>query len=373
MKAAWPKTPSANQVKLVAAAVGLVGLVLLVVLAYFDLTAALWGWLVAVQFWIALPLGAFGVLMMHCLTGGAWGTALQPLARSTLMLIPLFAVALLPLLIGLDRIMSWTAPVDTLSEVVANKRFYLNLPFFWGRNIAYALIWLLFTWKLGVWSRRSMSPGGAAAGLLLWLLTLTYFTVDWIQALEPEWYTDILGMIYAAETGTTFMALAILSLSVSRRMVEGDHKAAPALQDMAAIWLAGIVGWILLMFSQYIIMWSGNLPREVDWFIHRFTPGWYVQMLLAFALYAVIPFFALLSGAVRSNPRWLAWLAAGQLLGQLLLVDWSVTPSLHQNGWQLSWPALLAWVALGGVSVALGLHNLHLTPPQDALLSEAAR
>lgn len=278
-------------------------------------------WLAVSLIWGSLPLGALAMLMTHGLTGGRWGEQSRPLWLALAATLPLFAAAMLPLLFGLHTLFAWTAPAQELPEVVRNKLAYLNRPFFIVRSLGYFAIWLGLAWALGVWRRRGAAV--QAPGLILWLLSLTFFAFDWFMSLEPEFYSDIYGLMLG--TAMVAAAIACALLLGARRMDPGARR------DIANLWLAILLGWVFLAFSQYIVIWSANLPHEIGWYIHRSRGAWRPISVISFALFFLLPFAVLLSSAAKGRADWLMAAAAACLLGHILQICWLVLPAF--GGW----------------------------------------
>lgn len=297
-------------------------------------------WLTATLTWGALPIGAVAVLMTHGLTGGRWGDASRPLWIALAASMPLFALALLPLLLGLDSLFSWTRPPAELPDVVARKTAYLNEPFFIIRTLVYLVVWLGLTWLLGVWRQRT--PGAVhAPGLIVWLFALTFFSFDWLLSLEPEFYTDIMGLILA--TGSTAAGFAVALLLGVRHLEPAMRK------DLANIWLALLLGWGFLAFSQFIVIWSANLPHEIGWYLARREGPWPMVNLVALTLFLVLPFAVLLSSAAKRDANWLTLAAASCLAGHVLYVQYLVLPAFDENLGAQLWLGPAAVLVLGGL------------------------
>ncbi len=305
-----------------------------------DSRAMLQSWLAVSLTWGAIPLGAVAVLMTHDLTGGRWGAVSQPVWRALAATMPLFALSMLPLLLGLETLFLWTLPESFLPEVVTKKLLYLNEPFFVGRTLFYLLVWLGLAWSQGAWSRSGRDPLYSAPGLILWVLTITFFGFDWLMSLEPKFYSDVFGLMLCMSAAGSSMAAGILFLKGEGH----DESSIDARRDIANLWLAVLLGWAFMAFSQYIIIWSGNLPDEIGWYQHRSTPVWRGVSVLSFGLFCLMPFLILLSGAAKSSRRWLVVAATACLVGHVLQMLWLVLPAFGRwqgiQYWLL--PALLA-------------------------------
>lgn len=318
-------------------ALGLLALAACVYGALFAWPAFLRSWLTATLTWGVLPVGAIAILMAHGLTGGAWGRHSRTVWLALAGTMPLFIAAMLPLLFGLDQLFSWTGPEAQLPEVVRHKLAYLNVPFFVARSLVYFTIWLALARQLGAWQERATRVH--APGLIAWFFAVTYFGFDWLMSLEPRFYSDVFGLMLITGTAASSFAFGLL-LTVT--------DAAPATrQDLANLWLALLLGWLFMMFSQLIIVWSGNLPNEIIWYLHRQRAPWRMIGWIAFALFLLVPFTILLSSAAKRTRHWLLAATALSLTGHLLYVQWLVMPAFENWLAAQYWLDPAALIALG--------------------------
>jgi hypothetical protein len=317
--------------------IGLVALLLCAIGAFYDWAAFLRSWLVASLTWGALPLGAIAVLMTFGMTGGAWGQASQTVWRALAMTMPLFALAMLPLLFGTDELFSWTRPPSELPEVVRRKLLYLNEPFLLVRWAIYVVVWLGLAWLTAYKAR--LAKHIAAPGLILWVFTLTFFSTDWYMSLEPEFYSDVFGLERICAMAASGMAAGLWILA--------PHVTPAIRKDIANIWLAVLLSWAFMGFSQLIIIWSGNIPDEIVWYIHRAEGGWHWVGRASFVLFMLIPFVILLSTAAKQSRTWLRIAAGICLAGYVLQTQWMVLPAFEEWRSAQSWLDPAALVAIG--------------------------
>ncbi|HET8700393.1 MAG TPA: hypothetical protein VFL97_01860, partial [Nitrococcus sp.] len=305
--------------------------------AVFAWPAFLRSWLTATLTWGVLPVGAVAILMTHGLTGGAWGKHSRPVWLALAATMPLFIAAMLPLLFGLDQLFSWTQPAIQLPEDVQHKLGYLNEPFFIARNAIYFTFWLGLTGLLGVWQKRSWPI--YAPGLILWVFAVTFFAVDWLMSLEPLFYSDVFGLMMISGTAASSFAFGLLLVVANME---------PAIRkDLANLWLSVLLGWVFMMFAQLIIIWSGNIPHEIIWYVHRYKYPWPIINWAAFALYLVVPFAILLSTAAKRTRKWLTIATVLSLIGHLLFVQWLVLPAFKDWLPAQTWLDPAALIALG--------------------------
>ncbi|WP_157933852.1 hypothetical protein [Alloalcanivorax mobilis] len=321
-------------------------------------------WLVAAVTGLALPLGAMAVLMTHNLTGGRWGEPVRAPLKATIATLPVMLALFVPLLFNADLVFAWVAPATPLPEVVEAKRFYLNAPFLYLRFGLYAVIWLTLAVRLNVWRAEISRPTSASAGgLVLWGITLTFFSFDWLMSLEPTWYSDIVGLIFM---GSVLSMAPALMLLLPRVYIHGDRE--PLLEgarrDLAHLWLCAILFWAFVAFSQYLIIWSGDLPHEIRWYVHRSAGVWAAMAVVMMLLCAVLPFVALLPAAPKRRGRLLAGLAATVLLGHCVEFGWLILPAYPPASAALSWRAPVALVAVFAVQwMLIDVHRARARRP----------
>ena len=331
-------------------------------------------YLLAFVFWNGLAVGAMSVLMLQYLTGGAWGIAIRRELEAATRTLPMMAIAFLPLLVGLRRLYEWTRPdAVAADELLHRKAAYLNTPFFVARTVVAFAVWILMAYFLNRWSlaqdaradreldrRLQLLSGG---GLVVYALTTTWTSVDWVMSLEPRWYSTMYGVLYMVGQALAALALAILAvLAVSgfeplRDFLGGRHR-----HDLGKMLFAFVMLWAYVSFSQYLIIWSGNLPEEIRWYLARFRGGWGWIGAAVLVLHFVVPFLLLLSRQANRDPRTLA-LAAGLLLFMRFVdVAWLLLPAFFPGAFRLTWMDLAAPLGLGGLWIAYYARNLAARP-----------
>lgn len=267
-------------------------------------------WLVAVTTGLGIPLGALAILMIHQLTGGLWGIEAQPALRRLADLLPLMLVCALPLLGAVALLLPFVyAAPETLPPRVASKLGYLQPWWIIVRTLAVAAVWL------AVWRLHRRSRTAAVLGLAAYMLSLMVFTTDWMQALDPSYYSTIYPVEVAGAQILGTLAVAILLLPV-------DVK-----EDFGKLLLAALLSWAYFAAMQWLITWMGDLPDEAQWYLRRLGGSWVVLLILMIALFAVVPFFALLPRAVRSRLPPLRIVAAIVLVGYVAENFWRMGPA----------------------------------------------
>lgn len=353
---------------------GIVGLVLALVGLFFDRQRFFAAYLVAYLYCLGLTLGSLAWLMIYHLTGGNWGVAIRRLLEASSRLAPFMALLFLPLLLGLEDLYPWARPEALATDALLQHRQpYLNLSFFLVRAVAYFAIWLGIALLFSRWSRqqdlgddplledRLRRFGGLS--LAVYGVTMTFAAFDWLMSLDAHWFSSMFGVLVAASQALAALAFAIVMLSWL-----APHQPFAALltrqhfSDLGNFLLATVLFWAYISFMQYLIIWSGNLPEEVLWYLERFHGGWGWLAAALLVLGFALPFAALLSGRVKAHRRTLTPVALGVLLLQWINLLWLAVPAVQPAGWAIHWLDLVALVGVGGIWFALYLWQLGSRP-----------
>jgi hypothetical protein len=300
-------TPLGQKTLPVLAAIGFLGCGIGLLI---DPKTALASYLAAWYALSAIPIGAIAVLFTSYLVRAGWTRELhKPLAGAALTM-PVVAILFLPVVLGLGEIYPW---VSDASALPAFKAVYLTPWFFVLRAAIYFAIWT----ALAVWAARSYGNDAAmvraaSAGLIVWALTSSWSGIDWLESVEPHFHSSIYGLFaidFQLLAGLAFGVVAVLILRPARQMSNASY---------SGTFIALLLLWAYMHAMQYIIIWSGNIPDEVVWYLKRLDGGWAVALWALYILQFFVPFFALLSERVRSSSAWLLWLAAATLALRVL-------------------------------------------------------
>ena len=357
-----PAMDNLDAVRNKALMVGAAGLAVCLIGAFINPDQFFRSWLVAYLYWAAIPLGCFALLMLHHMVGGAWGIVIRRLLESGTRTIPLLAVLVLPILAQLPRLYLWARPgVMETDHLLHEKAAYLNIPFFLGRTAFYFAIWIFLSWLLNKWSQQQENGDAGAKGklqqlagpgLILYGLTVTFAVVDWVMSLEPHWYSTIYGMIFMIGQALATIAFVVIALRLlSDRRPMSDLLKPSHFHDLGNLMLAFVMLWAYTNISQFIIIWSGNLPEETPWYYTRLNGGWGAIAVVLVVLHWAIPFLILLVRKNKQQAKILASLAVFMLFMRLVDLIWVVAPSFHEHGISLHWLDLAAPVAVGGLWV----------------------
>jgi hypothetical protein len=340
----------------------------------------------AYVFYVGLAVGSMAWLMLQYLTGGAWGLVIRRPCEAAARTLPLIAMMFLPVLIGIPNLYQWSHPsIVAADEVLKHKQPYLNVPFFIARSVFYLAGWGLCSWLLNRWSADEDREGTAVPhrklatlsgpGLVFWGFSITFMAVDWVLSLDPHWFSTIFGMLFMAGQGLSSMAFLItLMVLLSYRRPMSEILTPRHLHDLGKLLLALVMVWAYFSFSQFLIIWAGNLPEEIPWYIERLRGGWqFVGLALVLGHFA-LPFALLLSRDLKRNFKLLAGIAIFILFMRLVDIYWLVAPDFRKGAIGVSWLDFVTPVALGGLWLAYFLMQLEkrpLIPIHDPQLEEA--
>ncbi|MFZ4627840.1 MAG: hypothetical protein ACOYNR_05855 [Blastocatellia bacterium] len=324
-------------------------------------------YLVAYVFWVGIALGCLGWLMIQYLGGATWGIVIRRILESGSHTLILMAVLFVPILFGIGDLYHWAHPEsienETLRTLIEKKTAWLNPAFFIARAILYFVVLLVLTIVLRRLSLRLDATGDpkmiesaqnwSGPGFLLYGLVCTFAAIDWVMSLDAEWFSSIFGMLMIAGQGVASMALIISVCVILARREPMNRVLRPKhFHDLGKLLLALVCVWAYFSFSQLLIIWSGNLPEEIPWYIERFQGPWRYLGLGLIVLHFLLPFFLLLSRELKMNGKRLVGVAWLILVMRLVDLLWVMVPS-YEIGAHHS-PALSTYGLYLAVTIGLG-------------------
>jgi len=331
-------------------------------------------WLMGEVFWLGLALGSLAWAMIHYLTGGRWGNPLRRIFESAMGTLPFLLATFLPLLFGLRFLYPWAAGnAPAADHVMPQHHIYMSEWAFALRGLVVFGIWILLGWRLRSLSiqqdrTESVEPTRklrtlSGPGLVVYPLTATFVFVDWIMSTEANWYSTVFPILICIGQMLSALSAGILVLFLTRRQKEGAGVTGPeTFQHLGSLLLALTMMWAYLAFSQLLIIWSGDLPHEISWYLHRSAGLWKYVALFLFAFHFAIPFALLLSRRNKKYIERLALVAAMVLVAHVVDVWWLITPSFHPGGLWFHWMNLTAFLGIGGLWLGLFGSNLARAP-----------
>lgn len=282
------------------------------------MSSYLFAWLV----FLGLALGGMANLMLHNLTGGTWGVAVRPTFIAAARLVPLAALLGVPVLVAMRHLYP-----------IAESGWF-SAPWFVARSVVYLAIWSAF----GLVLRRSVA--WSAIGLIVYVFTMSLAATDWIASLVPQWYSTGFGLVVAIGQMLGAMALAVANVGLRTPVPERQ-----VFNDLGNLLLMYVMTWAYLAFMQFLIVWVGNLPREISWYLPRLQTGWVALGVILIVFHFFAPLAILLFRAVKRSAVWLGSLAVALLAVHVIDVYWLVAPSVRPLGFHISVLDVLALAA----------------------------
>lgn len=371
--------------------VGVVGLAATGVgwkIAHADFLVA---WLIGFLFCLGVPLGSLGFTMVHQLTGGAWGFAVRRLFQASTRTLPVMPLFFLPIALGVHELYTWTEPETKIAnlearELVEHKAWYLNVDGFYLRAAICFAVWIGLSWVLNRLADRldrdrSRSTDFtmrviSAPGIIAYVVTMTIAGVDWVMSLEPTWFSTMYGVLFVVSQGLTTLAFTIIvSAWIARQHAARDWLRTENYHDLGKLMFAFTLLWAYTNFSQFLIIWSGNLPDESPWYVHRNFGSWRTLTITLSMANFFLPFLLLLSTSLKRNPQRLRLVAYWMLCACWLNLLWLIVPGFfnqergYSDGFHFHWLYITAPIGIGGVWLSLFLQILKRRPlvsPEEA-------
>lgn len=390
------KTPGElGGLRSLALGVGGIGTLVWAVGLYLDPEQALRSWLLGFIFWGGIGLGSIGLLLLQYLTGGAWGVVIRRTAEAASRTLPVIILLFLPLAFGVTRLYEWTH-LPATDHVIEHRGWYMTV---WGwtlRSVIYFAIFGVMVYLLNKWSANQdaskdyeeaagwLGRATAFSGptMVIFALTVTFAAVDWVMTLEPHWFSTIWGLLFVvgwALSCISFFAIVLAYLydKVPMNRVLGRRH----FHDIGKLMLALVMVWAYFNFSQYLIIYSGNIPEETVWYIKRSTGGWGWMAWALILFHFAVPFLILLQQGLKRKPSKLAAVAIFILFMRLVDMFFLIGPSPRidahggpQGAFIVSWMDLVAPIAIGGIWVWYFIGQLMkrpLVPVMDPFLDNA--
>jgi hypothetical protein len=367
--------------------IGVIGLIITIAGYFIDHDQFWRAYLTGFLFWNGIALGGLGMLMLQYLTGGTWGVVTRRVFEAAARTVfPLGAVLFLPLLLGAHSLYHWTHKEAVERDpILQHKSAYLNIPFFTGRAILYFAVWAFLSMTLAKLAKQHDDTGNhsfrqrmadwSGPGFLAYGLTASFAAFDWIMSLDPHWYSTIYGLLLIAGQGIAVIAFTILmATALSQRDPMTNVFQAHHFHDLGKLLFALIMIWAYFSYSQLVIIWSGNLPEEIPWYLRRFNSNWKYLGWGLLLFHFAVPFSILLSKNLKKNARRLVVIAALMMLMRLFDLIWLIAPEFKEGHLGGAWMYLAAPIGVGGIWLWFFFRNLQsraLLPVNDPQFEQA--
>jgi hypothetical protein len=339
--------------------------------------------------WLGVALGSMAIIMIRHLTGGGWGVVIRRLQGAAMRTLPLLAILFIPVILGMHHLYIWARPLDQIADKHLREHLeqitktYLTTTGFAVRAVFYFAIWNLLSFLLTKWSHEGDRPDArdntqrfktvAGPGLILYAFTISFAVIDWIMSLDPSWISTIFGLLILIGQMLSAMCFAVVIERILFNYKPMSEMLKPDFVHDHGKWmLVFIMVWAYFSFSQWLIIWAGNLPAEITFYIRRLNGGWGCIGLALVLFHFAVPFAILLSRPFKRDIRKLVWLATWLLIMRYVDLFWIIEPNFSQT-LKFTLADFVVPVAIGGIWLWFFFRNLSglpLLPAYDPTAAE---
>src|ERR1700733_14380371 len=358
--------------------VGVVFGLIALILAFLPPEQFFRAYLLGFMCWLGVSLGSMAILMIRHLTGGGWGMVIRRILGAAMRTVPLLALLFLPVILGIHKLYRWARPLDQVADPHLRQHLenitqtYLTTTGFILRAVFYFAIWNLLSFLLSKWSKETDRAGApdntgrfkavSGPGLILYGFTISFAAIDWIMSLDPSWISTIFGLVILIGEVLSAMCFAVVVERILFDYKPMSEMLSPDFVHDHGKWmLTFIMVWAYFNYSQWLIIWAGNLPSEITYYMRRLNGGWGYVGLFIVIFHFAIPFGTLLSRPFKRNIRKLVWLAVWLMLMRYLDLFWIIEPNFSTT-FQVTVADIVVPIAIGGFWLAYFFRNLGSLP-----------
>lgn len=315
---------------------------------------------------LSLALGCLIFVLIQHVTRAGWSVVVRRISEVAIAIMPLFIILFIPIALFSHDLFPWMH-ADHLDDILLKKQGFLNERFFLMRSFFYLLVWAV----MGVWFYRvsAAQDGGnrfeltkslqavSAPCIYIFALTATFAAIDWMMSLEPHWYSTIFGVYFFAGcilfalAFVTLMSLVLQRAGVLRTVITGDHY-----HDLGKLMFGFTVFWAYIAFSQFVLIWYGSIPEEVEFYSQRLHQNFAYLSWAMPITHFFVPFFALMSRVLKRVKLILAINCVWIMVVHLIDLYWLIMPCYQdphsaegQTIFHFAMPDLLACLGLASV------------------------
>ena len=344
----------------VGAVFGVIGLIL-AFLANDHFQHFLRSWLLGFMICFGFSVGGMALLMVQYLSGGKWGLLVRRPLEAMSRTLPLAFLFFLPVGIFAKQLYIWAKYPDAESALkqgfinaiqahaIAYKKPMLNVTSMWVVSLICFAIWAFYVWKLNKWSLQRDQEVGlelpresannvpfwqkrfeniSGFGVVVYSITLTAGAIYWVMSLDPTWYSSVYGLQFLVGQGYGVLALVVLTtLGLSKGEPIKTVLRITEQHDLGKLCFAFVMLNIYLAFSAFLIIWSGNLPDEIPWYLDRIRGHWGIIATLDFIFHWLLPFSLLLSADLKRNKKKLATVCRLMIFARCWDMFWLIEPN----------------------------------------------
>lgn len=337
--------------------------------------------------WLGVALGSMSIVMIRHLTGGGWGTVIRRILGAAMRTLPLLFALFIPIFFGIHRLYIWAQPLGNVQDKHLREHLqqitqtYLTVNGFIIRAVFYFAIWNLLSFLLSMWSKQTDRPNApdnsgrfkavSGPGLILYAFTISFAAIDWIMSLDPSWISTIFGLIVLIGQVLSAMCFAVVVERILFNYKPMSELLKPDfVQDHGKWMLTFTMVWAYFNFSQWLIIWAGNLPAEVTFYLTRLNGGWGSIGLILVLFHFVIPFMLLLSRSFKRDIRKLVWVAVLLMLMGYIDLLWIIEPNFSKT-LNVTLADVVVPIAIGGIWLWYFFRNLASLPLLPAYDTDA--
>ncbi len=318
-------------------------------------------------FWVEIALGCLVILLIGHIATGSWSVVSRRAVEAGASTFWLCALLFIPIVLsffvkGHHPLYLWSdTALVAQDEILHKKQGYLNVNFFLIRAVIFFAAWMGIAYRLIKLSREqdeASDPGEykkklrnfSAPMLVLVIILMTFASVDWLMSLDPHWFSTIFGILFLGGSGLSaisFLILVMILLSQYKPLSEYFVKR--SMHDLSKLMFAFTLLWAYFSFSQFLIIWAGNLPEEITWYISRLSDGWKVIAGAIVLLHFFVPFALLLSRSNNRNRRLMVAVASLMLVMRFIDTFWLIGPSPEDKRFHVSWMDIVLPIGIGGI------------------------
>jgi hypothetical protein len=358
--------------------VGVVFGLIALILAFLRPEQFFRAYLLGFMCWLGVSLGSMAILMIRHLTGGGWGMVIRRILGAAMRTLPLLALLFIPIILGMHKLYIWAQPLDQIADKHLREHLeditktYLTTNGFVIRAVFYFAIWNLLSYLLSHWSSQTDRAGApdnterfkavAGPGLILYGFTISFAAIDWVMSLDPSWISTIFGLVILIGEVLSAMCFAVVVERILFNYKPMSEMLSPDFVHDHGKWmLTFVMVWAYFNYSQWLIIWAGNLPSEITYYMRRLNGGWGYVGLFIVIFHFAIPFGTLLSRPFKRNIRKLVWLAVWLMLMRYLDLFWIIEPNFSTT-FQVTVADIVVPIAIGGFWLAYFFRNLGSLP-----------
>lgn len=366
--------------------IGIIGLIACAIGFFVNRQEFFRAYLPSWIFWFEIVAGGLGVLMMQYVTGGEWGLLIRRPLGAAARTMYVMAILFIPIALGARYIYSWTDPAMR-GELLAARHGYLSYGFWVARAVFYFAVWIVWAWRIRALSLRFYEDRApetelrrrawAGAGLPMIVLTLTFASIDWQMSVEPRWYSTMYGITFVVSCGLAAYAYVIFLLTqLSKTKAMADILRPQHFRDLGNLMLAFVMFWAYTAFSQFLLIWYGNIKEEVPYYLKREHGVWGFLAIMLVLFHFFLPFFMLLMRAIKDRPSTIAIVAVIILVMQYVHTYWLIGPGFYPDHFYFSWMSVASFLAIGGLWFWAFVNQLKgqtIIPIHETWVEEAIR